>query len=55
MRQTRPSTKAPKPLGRAQEDAALPHKNTKEPTIEELIAKDAAKKLARRNLHQFKK
>lgn len=54
MRQQRPTTKAPKPIGKIQEDAAMPYKNNKEPTIEELIARDAARKLAKHNQHKRK-
>jgi hypothetical protein len=53
MKQTRPGTKAPKPVSRAQEDASIPHKNNKEPSIEELISRDAAKRLAKQG--QFRK
>jgi hypothetical protein len=47
MRRNKPITKAPKPLGRTQEDLGIPQsKKSKEPTIEDLIAKADAKKLA---------
>lgn len=46
MRKNKPTTKAPRPLGRTQEDAAAPvSKKKSEPSIEELIAKADAKKL----------
>lgn len=45
MKKQKASTQAPKPLGRMQEDGLLPHKKApKEPSIEELIARDAAKR-----------
>ena len=41
------ATKAPKPLGRIQEDGSIPYNsNKKEPTIEDLIAQDSAKRKA---------
>lgn len=47
MRKNKPSTKAPRPLERTQENAAIPsYKKKTDPTIEELIAKADAKKLA---------
>jgi hypothetical protein len=46
MKQQKPSTKAPRPIGRTSEDATIAHKSNKQPSIEELIAKDAAKRLA---------
>ena len=47
MKQSRPGTKAPKPIGRTHEDAAIPKsKDKREPTIEEQIAKDTARRLA---------
>jgi hypothetical protein len=46
MRKAKPTTKAPKPLSRTQEDASMPHKNDKEPSIEDLIAKADAKRRA---------
>jgi len=52
MRQSRPSvtTKTPKPIGRAQEDSAIPYKSdTREPTIEEQIAAHEAKVRAIQN------
>lgn len=47
MRQSKPTngTRTPKPIGKMQEDSSIPHQTKKrEPTIEELIAKDAAKR-----------
>lgn len=50
MRKGKTTTQAPRPLGRAKEDAQVPvPKNKKEETIEDLIAKNDAKKLARMN------
>lgn len=46
MKQSRPNTSAPKPISRTQGDLAVPHKSEREPTIEEMIAKDAARRLA---------
>jgi len=46
MRKGKTSTTAPRPLSRTQEDAGMPHKSDREPTIEEMIAKDEAKKRA---------
>jgi hypothetical protein len=49
MRKNKPTTQAPRPLGRSVEDSQSPEsKSKKEPTIEELIARSDAKKLARR-------
>lgn len=48
MRRNKPTTKAPRPLSRSNDDGAMPApKKNKEPTIEELIAKADAKKLQR--------
>jgi len=48
MRRNKPTTKAPRPLSRTNEDASIPNPKKKgEPTIEELIAKADQKKLAR--------
>lgn len=48
MRRNKPTTKAPRPLGRMPEDAQSPQaKKKSEPTIEDLIAKADAKKLNR--------
>lgn len=48
MRKNNPTTKAPRPLSRTNEDAAIPNPKKKgDPTIEELIAKSDQKKLAR--------
>lgn len=53
MRKTKTPTKAPRPLGRAQDDASIPEsKNKKEETIEDLIAKSDAKKLAQMRSRQ---
>jgi hypothetical protein len=49
MKQTKPTTKAPKPVGRTQEDSPIPHKSDKQPSIEDLIAKDEAKRRAKLN------
>ena len=49
MRQSKPlaNTKTPKPIGKIQEDSSIPHSSKqKEPTIEQLIAMDAAKRKA---------
>lgn len=47
MRKNKPTTKAPKPLGRTKDDGHMPTpKAKKEETIEDLIAKSEAKKLA---------
>lgn len=47
MRKNKPSTKAPRPLSRSHEDSPLPQSKKKsEPSIEDLIAKSDAKKLA---------
>ena len=47
MKQNKPSTRAPKPVGRTQEDSPIAHKSDKQPSIEELIAKDEAKRRAK--------
>ena len=47
MKQVKPATKAPKPISRTQEDMTIKHStDKKEPTIEELIAKEDAKRRA---------
>lgn len=47
MKQSRPGTKTPKPIGRTQEDSTIKaSKEKREPTIEEQIAKDTARRLA---------
>lgn len=47
MRQTKQATKAPKPISKVQEDSSIPHKAKQtEPSIEQLIAQDAAKRKA---------
>ncbi len=48
MRKNKPTTKAPRPLGRTNEDSSMPvPKKNREPSIEDLIAKADTKKLAR--------
>lgn len=48
MRKNKPTTKAPRPLDRTRENASIPAPKKKtEPTIEDLIAKNDAKKLNR--------
>lgn len=48
MRKNKPTTKAPRPLDRTRENAAVPAaKKKSEPSIEDLIAKSDAKKLNR--------
>lgn len=48
MRKNKPTTKAPRPLERTRENASIPAPKKKtEPTIEDLIAKNDAKKLNR--------
>jgi hypothetical protein len=55
MRKTAPGTKAPKPVSRSRDDAAMPTtQKKKEPTIEELIAKSEAKKRAILNQRRIK-
>jgi hypothetical protein len=49
MRKGKASTNAPRPVSRTQEDSGMPHKSDREPTIEELIAKDEARKRAAMN------
>lgn len=49
MKQNKPSTRAPKPVGRTQEDSPIAHKSDKQPSIEELIAKDEAKRRSKFN------
>ena len=51
MRRNKPTTNAPRPPGRAVEDASTPAlKKKSEPTIEDLIARADAKKLAKRKI-----
>ena len=51
MRRNKPTTNAPRPLGRTTEDSAAPDiKKKSEPTIEDLIARADAKKLAKRKV-----
>lgn len=53
MRRNKPTTKAPRPLSRTHEDTGTPAPKKKtEPTIEDLIAKSDAKKLARMKQHR---
>jgi hypothetical protein len=52
MRKNAPVSGAPKPLGKIKEDSSLPLKTHREPTIEDLIAADAAKKRAAINKHR---
>ncbi|HWW39668.1 hypothetical protein [Pedobacter sp.] len=48
MRKSKSTTSAPRPLGRATEDATIEHKRTpKEPTIEQQIAQFEARKMAK--------
>ena len=48
MRKNKPTTKAPRPLSRSNDDGGMPApKKSKEPSIEDLIAKADQKKLAR--------
>lgn len=48
MRRNKPTTKAPRPLGRTQDDGGMPApKKKREETIEDMIAKADAKKLNR--------
>ncbi len=55
MRRNKPATKAPRPLGKAQEDASMPAPKKKtEDTIEDLIAKSQAKKLSLLNQRRGK-
>jgi hypothetical protein len=49
MRQSKSTTKTPRPVARTQEDSSIPHKSDRQPTIEELIAKSDAKKRAQQN------
>lgn len=47
MRRNKPTTKAPRPLGRTPEDASIPvPKNKQEESIEDLIAKSDSRRLA---------
>lgn len=46
MRRTKQTTKAPRPVGRVNEDLTIPHKTDKKETIEDLIAKSDARRLA---------
>ena len=46
MRKSKPGTNAPRPVSRNQEDMGMPHKETKEPSIEDLIAKSDSKRRA---------
>lgn len=46
MRKSKPGTNAPRPVSRNQEDMGITHKETKEPSIEDLIAKSDSKRRA---------
>jgi hypothetical protein len=46
MRQTKPGTKAPKPMTRTQGDVVIKHEKARDPSIEDLIAKSDAKRIA---------
>ncbi len=46
MRKSKPGTNAPRPVSRNQEDMGIAHKETKEPSIEDLIAKSDSKRRA---------
>lgn len=46
MKQSKPTTKTPKPIGKTPEDLDIPVKSNKPLTIEDMIARDAAKRLA---------
>lgn len=45
IKQTKASTKTPRPVSRTHEDASIRHKSEKEPTIEDLIASDSRRRL----------
>jgi len=47
LRQTKPASKAPRPLAKVQEDGTIQHKTEKEPTIEDLIAQADKRKFVR--------
>jgi hypothetical protein len=52
MRRNKPTTTAPRPLGRTTEDSSLPaEKKKSEPTIEELIARSDAKKMQKKKTY----
>lgn len=55
MRKNKTSTSAPKPLEKTLDDAGMPHKSDKEPTIEQMIAQSQAKKLAQMKLRRGSK
>jgi len=44
LKQTRPATKTPRPLGKTQEDLVIERKVKREPTVEDLIAQSNAKR-----------
>jgi hypothetical protein len=46
MKRTKPATSAPKPVSRTSGDRAVPHKSDRESSIEDMIANDAARRLA---------
>lgn len=51
LRQTKPGTKAPKPVARPREDTGIPHKSEseKQPSIEDQIAQADRRKMAKMN------
>ena len=46
LKQVKPQTRAPRPVSRSSGDVAVPRQEKREPSIEEMIAKDAARRLA---------
>lgn len=52
LKKTREPTRAPKPAAKVSEDMGIPHKSEKEPSIEDLIAKSNARRIAMRNRHK---
>jgi len=53
IKETKPSTSAPKPVSRTQEDTSIPQKKEKrDDTIEDLIAQSQKKKIAQMNLRR---
>lgn len=46
MKKAKPTSNAPRPVSRTQDDAGMPHKSEKEPSIEDLIASAEKKKRA---------
>jgi hypothetical protein len=49
LKQTRPATKTPRPLGKTQEDLVIERKVKREPTVEDLIAQSNAKRQSQFN------